>query len=90
VWALVGAGLVLAGIFLNRFDATWFALKSVVGLSYTPHWMEIAIQVGVLSGAVLVYTLVGRYFPLFEGTIYPDEEADDATDLLTPAFSGGK
>jgi Ni/Fe-hydrogenase subunit HybB-like protein len=74
LWALVGSALVLLGVFLNRFDATWFALKPVEGFTYTPHWMEIAIQVGVLAGAVLVYTLVGRYFPLFEGTIHPDEE----------------
>lgn len=74
LWALIGSALVLLGVFLNRFDATWFALKPVEGFTYTPHWMEIAIQVGVLAGAVLVYTLVGRYFPLFEGTIHPDEE----------------
>ncbi len=89
VWALVGSALILAGIFLNRFNATWFALKPVEGYSYTPHWMEIAIQVGVLAGAVLVYTLVGRYFPLFEGTIHPDEETD-AVGLPTPVFPGGK
>lgn len=74
LWALIGSALVLFGVFLNRFDATWFALKPVEGFTYAPHWMEIAIQVGVLAGAVLVYTLIGRYFPLFEGTIHPDEE----------------
>jgi Ni/Fe-hydrogenase subunit HybB-like protein len=61
---------VLFGIFLNRFDAAWFALKPVPGFEYTPHWMEIAIQFGVLSAMAVVYTLIGRYFPLFEETMH--------------------
>lgn len=90
VWALVGSALILAGIFLNRFNATWFALKPVEGYTYAPHWMEIAIQVGVLAGAVLVYTLVGRYFPLFEGTIHPDEEGAEAVTVRQPISAASK
>ena len=69
VLSLIGAGIVLFGVFLNRFDAAWFALKPVPGYSYFPSIAEIAIQVGVFSMIIFVYTLVGHYFPLFEGTL---------------------
>jgi Ni/Fe-hydrogenase subunit HybB-like protein len=72
--SLVGAILVLAGIFLNRFDVAWFALKPVPGYTYFPSLAEILIQAGVIAGIILVYTLVGHYLPLFEGTITPEEE----------------
>lgn len=69
VTALFGAILVLGAVFINRFSAAWWAQSPVkAGYSYFPSWIEITIQVGVLSGMALVYTLVGRYFPLFEGT----------------------
>lgn len=77
IGALVGACAVLLGILMNRFSATWLAMDSAAGLTYTPHLVEIAIQVGVLSGAALVYTLIGRYFPLFEGTVRPGADAEE-------------
>ncbi len=72
--SLVGAILVLAGIFLNRFDAAWFALRPVAGYAYFPSLAEILVQIGVICGIITVYTLVGHYLPLFEGTIRPEEE----------------
>jgi Ni/Fe-hydrogenase subunit HybB-like protein len=74
-WVLFGAILVLLGVFINRFAVTWWALKPIEGASYFPSWQEVAIQVGVLSGAALVYTLVGRYLPLFEGTVNVERAA---------------
>lgn len=67
--SLIGALLVMGGTILNRFDVTWFAMKPVDGQIYTPHWMEIAILVGVASGIVLIYSLVARYFPVYEETV---------------------
>jgi len=69
VLSLIGAGITLVGIGLNRFDAAWFALKPVPGYSYFPSIAEIMIQVGVFSAIIFVYTLVGHYLPLFEGTL---------------------
>ncbi len=65
--SFVAAAFLLLGIFLNRFDIAWFAQRPVPGFSYFPSLLELAIQVGVLSAIILVYTLVGHYFPLFEG-----------------------
>jgi len=65
---------VLAGIFLNRFDAAWFALRPVAGYTYFPSLAEILVQMGVICGIITIYTLVGHYLPLFEGTMRPEEE----------------
>lgn len=69
VAAMVSAFFVMAGVILNRFNASWFAIQPVAGETYTPHWMEVAILVGVVAGVFLAYTLVGRYFPLFDETV---------------------
>jgi Ni/Fe-hydrogenase subunit HybB-like protein len=68
VASLVGALFVAAGILLNRFDATWFAIKQLDGVSYFPSLIEVALLVGVASGVLLVYTLVAHYFPVFSET----------------------
>lgn len=67
--ALYGALIVAAGIVLNRFDVTWFAMKSIDGVSYFPSWIEIALLVGVTAGIVVVYALVAHFFPLFSETL---------------------
>jgi len=69
VWSLIGSLFVLAGVVLNRFNASWFTIKPVAGETYFPSWMEVAILVGVVATAVLAYSLIARYFPLFEGTV---------------------
>ncbi|MBI5303707.1 MAG: polysulfide reductase NrfD [Chloroflexi bacterium] len=76
--SLIGAAFVLFGILLNRFDVAWFALRSVEGYTYWPSPIELAIQVGVFAGIITVYTLVGHYLPLFEGTLKREEEEKPA------------
>ncbi|MCB9420825.1 MAG: hypothetical protein H6667_13540 [Ardenticatenaceae bacterium] len=79
VASMLSAFLVIGGVILNRFDASWFAIKPLAGEVYTPHWMEVAILVGVVSGVFLAYTLIGRYFPLFSETV-------EVQDVRKPAF----
>ncbi len=67
-WSLIGALFVMGGAVLNRFNVTWFAIASVDGETYTPHWMEIAVLVGVVAGVVTVYSVIARYFPVYEET----------------------
>jgi Ni/Fe-hydrogenase subunit HybB-like protein len=74
ILSLLASLVVLGGVFLNRFDATWWALRPVEGYSYFPHWMETAVQVGVVSGTIVAYTVIGFLFPLFEGTLRRGEE----------------
>ena len=74
VGVLTASLMVLAGGVLNRFNVSWFAIKPVNGQIYTPSWMEVAILMGVLATAVLAYSLVAHYFPVFEETAEVIEE----------------
>jgi Ni/Fe-hydrogenase subunit HybB-like protein len=67
--ALYGALIIAAAIILNRFDVTWFAMKSIDGAFYFPSAIEIALLVGVTAGIVVVYALVAHFFPLFSETL---------------------
>ena len=62
---LVTAIIVTFGTALNRFNTVLVGQKVVEGASYTPHWIEIAIQVGVLAGVVLAWYLMAMFFPIF-------------------------
>jgi Ni/Fe-hydrogenase subunit HybB-like protein len=58
--------LVTLGTLLNRFNTVLVGQKVVEGASYTPHWMEITVQVGVLAAAILVWYLAASLLPIFE------------------------
>jgi Ni/Fe-hydrogenase subunit HybB-like protein len=87
---LIGALLVAAGIVLNRFDATWFALKPLEGVTYSPSWIEVALLVGVASGVLLVFTLISTYFPVFVETVDTRslKQAEASSPQPAPALSG--
>lgn len=68
VASTIGAFLIIAGNVLNRFDITWFAIRPLNGQIYMPHWMEVAVIVGVVAGVIAVYSLIARYFPVYEET----------------------
>jgi len=69
--------LVIVGVFLNRFNATLtaqavnrFTVAAVTETaSYTPHWMEYAVQIGVLAAATLVWYFAARLLPIFPETV---------------------
>lgn len=75
--SFIGALFVAAGIVLNRFNATWFAIRPVDGMTYAPSWMELALLVGVASGVLLVFTLISTYFPVFIETM-PTKRTEQA------------
>jgi Ni/Fe-hydrogenase subunit HybB-like protein len=58
--------LVTMGTVLNRFNTVLVGQKVVEGASYSPHWMEIAVQVGVLAAVILVWYLAASLLPIFE------------------------
>lgn len=58
------AMLVVGGLVLNRFNVSLFALSPRPGFSYSPHWMEIAVSVGLVAAGVLVFMLANRYLPV--------------------------
>jgi Ni/Fe-hydrogenase subunit HybB-like protein len=85
--ALNGALIIAAGIVLNRFNVTWFAMKSLDGTTYFPSLIEIALVVGVASGLIAVYSLVAHFLPVFSETLpvkdLPPSELD-ALKLTQP------
>jgi Ni/Fe-hydrogenase subunit HybB-like protein len=85
--SLISALFVIAGIVLNRFDTSWFAIEPVGGVQYSPSWMEVAILIGVASGVLLVFTLVSRFLPVFNETVpvAPRKEKAAAVDQATSA-----
>ena len=61
---LWGAVLALLGLALNRTNVSMFAIWRPRGTVYLPHWMEVAILVGAVAAAVLVFALAARFLPL--------------------------
>ena len=58
------AMLVVAGLVLNRFNVSMLALGMRPGFTYFPHWMELAISVGLIADALLVIQLAHRLLPI--------------------------
>jgi len=83
-WTLAGALLVAGGVALNRFNASWFAIEPIGNIRYSPSWMELAILAGVLSGVLLVYTLIAQYFPVFAETVCDDDCSTHAQRKVKP------
>jgi Ni/Fe-hydrogenase subunit HybB-like protein len=56
---------ILTGLLLNRLVMSGLGLAVPTQETYVPHWMELMITVGFISGALLVYGVTTRYFDLF-------------------------
>lgn len=61
---LAGSLAGLLGLALNRANISMFAIWRPAGTTYAPHWMEVAILVGALATAVLVFALAARFLPM--------------------------
>jgi hypothetical protein len=86
--SLISALFVIAGIVMNRFNTSWFAMEPIGGVQYSPSWMEVAILVGVASGVLLAFTLMSRFFPVFKETVRVGaREAQATAASAAPAAS---
>ncbi len=66
-WLGTTAILCMLGTALNRFNTTLTGqLVAKDAASYTPHWMELMIQVGVLAAVILAWYLAASFLPIFE------------------------
>jgi Ni/Fe-hydrogenase subunit HybB-like protein len=59
-----GSLMVLFGVMFNRFIVSWFGISFPETASYFPHIMEIMISAGVVSGGILAFYLISRFFPV--------------------------
>ncbi len=74
---LITSLLAIVGVFMNRFNATLtaqavnrFTVQAVTeSASYTPSFVEYAVQIGVLAACVLAWYLAARFLPIFPETV---------------------
>ena len=73
---LGGAVILLAGMILNRFNVSWFAVQHPDPMTYMPTFMnnvhytpsapEILVSVGIFSAGILAFGLAAKYLKVFE------------------------
>jgi Ni/Fe-hydrogenase subunit HybB-like protein len=74
--ALVG----VLGIIGYRFDVAIVAFSRPGGASYFPSWMEVAVSVGIVAGALLVFIFFVEHLRVYETPHQPAEP----TERLSP------
>ncbi len=91
-YSLVAALFVMAGVVMNRFDTSWWALLPNSDYHYWPSLTETMILVGVVSGAVLTFLVVARYFPVYKelSEEHAPAQQPPAAKAVTAAGSAGK
>ena len=62
----IAAAVAVFGVVLNRIDVGGVAHPRPDGSFYTPSWMEVAISLGVVSAAILVFLFVIERFKVWE------------------------
>jgi len=62
----IGSLMVVCGMVFNRINVGGLTMLSTTGDSYIPSWMEVAISLGVVSAAVLVFLYVIEHFHIWE------------------------
>ena len=86
---LTAAGLTVSGMILNRLSVSVIAIARAPGATYFPTWMEFAVSIGIVSGAILVFIFFAENLKLFQtemehGSIpYPKPEFDPVTGVYT-------
>lgn len=64
----LGAGLIMFGVLMNRFNATMFGQTPPPGTpAYTPHLMEWLSTLGIIAGAMLAWYVGVKLLVIFEG-----------------------
>ena len=62
-WIFRAGLLTLIGLILYRLN---IGLVSMAGAPYVPHWMELAVTVGLFSAGILVFGFAMKHLPLEE------------------------
>lgn len=81
-----GAGLVVAGMVLNRLSASIIAMFQTPGVSYFPAWTEFAVSAGIVAGAGLVFLFAAENFNVFgpEKGHAPEKASPYARPVFNP------
>lgn len=76
-WSAV---LVILGLIFNRFNASMLAVAMRPGYTYYPHWMEIAISLGLVVVALIVFQIAVRLLPV----VHLEESEEKKLERITP------
>lgn len=68
------AGMTVVGMIWYRFDVSIVAFRRPEEMPYFPSWMELAVSLGIVGGAILVFI-----FFVEKLKIYPEEEPVEGT-----------
>ena len=79
----ISAAMVVVGFILNRINLAIISMIPTTGSGYFPSWMEIAVSLGIVSAAALVFFFFVEYFGVYEPL--PFREPRD-NDLSLPTF----
>lgn len=71
---LAGAVILLLGMILNRFNASWLGIHRLQQATYIPSLLELSISAAIFSFGILAFGLAARYLPLFKaGEAHSDQ-----------------
>ncbi|MCL5270266.1 MAG: Ni/Fe-hydrogenase cytochrome b subunit [bacterium] len=96
-----GSFLVIFGVVLNRFTVSILAFAKPPGVTYFPTWPELAVSLGVVSGATLIFIFFVEHLKVYSeddhahpgepGYIKPWRPSFDPATLhgLTPEWLAG-
>ncbi len=75
------SALTIFGVLLYRFDVCIIAFARPEGMTYWPSWIELAVSVGIVSGAALVFSFFVENLRVYE---VGEHDAEAAT--VKPSF----
>ncbi len=87
----IASAMVVFGIMGHRLDVSIVAFARPEGMSYFPSWEEVAVSVGIVAGAMLIFLFFVEHLNVFDDvTGHPEAEKpqwESATvkDLMAPS-----
>jgi Ni/Fe-hydrogenase subunit HybB-like protein len=64
-WLFAAASLLVGGAILNRLNTSLIGFPATWRLGYFPSWMEFAVTISLISGALLAFKLAVKYTAVF-------------------------
>lgn len=89
----IAAGMVVLGMIGHRLDVSIVAFARPEGVGYFPTWEEIAVSLGIVAGAILVFLFFVEHLRVFDDVRghppAPEPRFEPATvrDLMAPGRS---
>jgi len=83
------AAMTVLGTIGYRFDVCIVAFYRPEGMSYFPSWMEVAVSLGIVAGAMLVFIFFVERLRVYPGEHESGEHGEEARPSPGPVFNPG-